>query len=171
MAEAPIITPACALTAYVKLLRAHRAVMAVVERSLAGTGLTLTQLGVLEAILHKGPMTQREIGHKVLTSPGNLTEVIDRLQARGLVARVPVPEDRRSVRVLLTTAGEAMIADLFPRHAGDIGRAMGGLTSAELEQLGVLLRQLGKYAEAEENVTAVPPCAGPGRGDSAGRLG
>ena len=62
-----------ALAAYVKLLRASRAVLSRVEPRLIAHGLTPTQLGVLEAILHKGPLTQRDLGRKVLTSAGNMT--------------------------------------------------------------------------------------------------
>ena len=76
-----------AVRAYVKLNRATRAVLAAVEPRWRGAGLTLTQLGVLEAVLHKGPMTQRELGRKVLTSAGNMTDVIDKLVARGLIRR------------------------------------------------------------------------------------
>lgn len=134
------------MRAYVKLFRASRAVLARVEPGLAEVGLTPTQLGVLEAVLHKGPMTQRELGRKVLTSAGNLTDVVDKLEARGLVHRVRAEADRRRVRVELTSAGRALIEEVFPRHAGDIAAAMGGLTPEELEQLGGLLRRLGLTA-------------------------
>jgi MarR family 2-MHQ and catechol resistance regulon transcriptional repressor len=139
-----------ALSAYVKLLRAHRAVVALVERGLVGTGLTLTQFGVLEALLHKGALTQRELGRRVLTSPGNLTEIIDRLAARGLVRRAPSPADRRAVQVTLTEAGEMLIRRLFPPHAQDIARAMAGLQAPELTQLDALLARLGHAAEAAD---------------------
>ena len=89
--------------AYVKLMRASRAVLARVEKQLAECcGLTLTQLGVLEAVLHKGPQSQRALGRLVLTSAGNMTDVIDKLEARGLVHRAHVPGDRRSLRIELT---------------------------------------------------------------------
>src|SRR5206468_5650780 len=104
-----------AVRAYVKLNRATRAVLAAVEKRVAASGLTLTQLGVLEAVLHKGPMTQRELGRKVLTSAGNMTDMCDKLVARGLVRRER--RDGRSVRVELTLAGRRLIEDLFPRHA------------------------------------------------------
>ena len=103
--------------AYVKLMRAGRAVLARVEPRLAAAGLTPTQLGVLEAILHKGPLTQRELGRKVLTSAGNMTDVVDKLEARGLVRRTRSPRDRRVVPVELTQAGRTLIEALFPRHA------------------------------------------------------
>ena len=135
-----------ALRAYVKLLRATRAVVSRIEPLLAAHGLTTTQLGVLEAILHRGPLTHRELGRMVLTSAGNMTDVVDKLEARGLVRRVRDAADRRLVRVELTDPGDAMIRDLFPRHAADIGRAMSGLSPPDLDALGALLRRLGMEA-------------------------
>lgn len=132
-----------AVRAYVKLLRASRAVVAQVEPLLASQGLTMTQLGVLEAILHKGALTHRELGRKVLTSAGNMTDVVDKLEARGLVRRVRDASDRRLVRVELTEAGGALIRALFPRHAADIAHAMSGLPPDKLNLLGDLLRRLG----------------------------
>jgi MarR family 2-MHQ and catechol resistance regulon transcriptional repressor len=132
-----------AVRAYVKLMRASRAVASRVEPLVGAEGLTLTQLGVLEGILHKGPMTHRELGRKVLTSAGNMTDVVDKLEARGLVRRVRAASDRRQVWVELTEQGSAMIQALFPRHAEDIARAMAGLDVDELKQLGALLRKLG----------------------------
>jgi MarR family 2-MHQ and catechol resistance regulon transcriptional repressor len=136
-----------AVRAYVKLVRAERAVIARLEPRLAAAGLTITQFGVLEGILHKGPLTQRELGRKVLTSAGNMTDVIDKLQARGLVRRLRPDCDRRSVRVELTCQGRALIERLFPCHAADIAAAMAGLCPADLQALGELLRRLGLAAE------------------------
>jgi MarR family 2-MHQ and catechol resistance regulon transcriptional repressor len=134
------------LRAYVKLLRASKAVLGRVEPLLAAHGLTPTQLGVLEVVLHLGPQSQRDLGRKVLTSAGNMTDVIDKLEARGLVCRSRMPGDRRSVRVDLTAQGRGLIQDLFPRHAQDIAHAMSGLDLAEMAQLGALLRKLGRTA-------------------------
>lgn len=145
---------AAAVQTYVKLQRASRYIFARVEPLLAAEGLTITQLGVLEVILHKGPMTHRELGRKVLTSAGNMTDVVDKLEARGLVHRVRAADDRRQVRVELTTAGRAMIEELFPRHAADIAQAMSGLDTEELRRLGDMLRSLGMAA------TRAPPDRG-----------
>ena len=141
--------PPESLQAYVKLLRASKAVLARIERQLSAEGLTPTQLGVLEGVLHKGPLTQRELGRKVLTSAGNMTDVIDKLELRGLVRRTRIPGDRRSVRVELTETGKALIDGLFPRHAREIAAAMGGLSRDELRQLSALLRKLGRAAAQE----------------------
>ncbi len=137
-----------AVRAYVKLNRATRAVLAFVERRVEAAGLTLTQLGVLEAVLHKGPMHQRELGRKVLTSKGNLTDVIDKLAARGLVRRER--RDGRSVLVELTGDGRRMIGDLFPSHADDIAAGFACLSDAELATLDTLLRRVGHCAAGLE---------------------
>jgi MarR family 2-MHQ and catechol resistance regulon transcriptional repressor len=144
-----------AVRAYVKLLRASRAVVMQLEPLLTAHGLTMTQFGVLEAILHKGALTHRELGRKVLTSAGNMTDVVDKLQGRGLVRRVRDPADRRLVRVELTDSGTALIRSLFPRHAAEIAHAMAGLPPADLRQLGDLLRRLGMEAARGEDAAAL----------------
>ncbi len=148
-------TVEAAVRAYVKLIRASRAVFARLEPRLAKMCLTATQLGVLEALLHKGAMTQRELGRKVLTSAGNMTDVLDKLEARGLLRRVRSTEDRRSIRVELTDEGGALIEALFPEHASDIAAAMSALRPEELDALGNLLRRLGRgNAAGDEPPTA-----------------
>lgn len=144
------ITVEEALRTYVKLFRAGKAIVARLEPAATAAGLTLTQVGVLEAILHRGPLSQRELGRKVLTSAGNMTDVIDKLEARGLVHRSRQPTDRRAVRVELTDAGREAITAFFPVHARNIARAMGALNEQELRELGGLLRKLGLAAATGE---------------------
>jgi MarR family transcriptional regulator, 2-MHQ and catechol-resistance regulon repressor len=108
--------------------------------------LTPTQFGVLEAILHKGPLSQRELGRKVLTSAGNMTDLIDKLESRGLVRRVRQKLDRRLVRVELTPGGRTLIEPLFIAHAGDIAGVMAALHDEELRELSALLKKLGLSA-------------------------
>jgi len=146
-----------AVRTYVKLMRASRSVAAAVEPRLAANGLTLTQLGVLEGLLHKGPLTHRDLGRKVLTSAGNMTDVVDKLEARGLVSRVRDTGDRRLVRVELTEPGRELIEDLFPRHAMDIAQAMSGLEPHELRRLDELLRKLGMAATEAPLATQPQP--------------
>ena len=145
---------AAAVRAYVKLMRAHRSVTARLEPALAACALTLTQLGVLEAVLHLGPLTHGELGRKLLTSPGNLSDVVDKLEKRGLVCRVRATADRRQVRVELTEAGRSLIADVFPRHAADIARAMAGVDASELAVLDSRLRKIGRGEEGLETRAA-----------------
>ncbi len=160
-APEPEVAPAdpeteAALRAYVKLLRAARAIEARLEPDLHEAGLTPTQLGVLEALLHQGSLTQVELGRKLLTSAGNMTDVIAKLARRGLVSRGRKPGDRRAVRVDLTEAGRAHIAALFPRYAAAIAAAMAGLSATELEMMGDLLHTLARTASGAWEPAAEP---------------
>jgi len=131
-----------ALDAYIKLLRAADSVVARAHRRTA-CDLTVSQFGVLETLHHLGPMHQRRIGTKLLKSGGNVTMVIDNLERRGLVERRRDQKDRRYVSVHLTPAGEALIAEVFPRHVHSIVEEMAPLTAEEQETLGRLCRKLG----------------------------
>ena len=132
-----------ALDAYVKLARAAAAVEAAVHRPLAEAGLTISQFGVLEALLHLGPMPQGALARKILKSPANLTTVLDNLARRDLIRRRRDVGDRRIVLVQLTDAGEALVASLFPEHARRVAQAFEALDPAQLDTLGRLCRELG----------------------------
>ena len=133
-----------ALDTYIKLSRASGTIDARLAANLARFGLTSGQLGVIEALMHLGPLSQGELGRKLLRSGGNVTTVIDNLERRGLVARRRNPEDRRVVTVELTVAGARLIGRVFPVHARAVAQVMGALTPAEQIELGRLCRKLGR---------------------------
>jgi len=139
-----------ALDAYVKLMRAADTLAREAGARLAASGLTLSQLGVLEALLHVGPMCQKELGRKILRSTGNITLVVDNLERDGLVRRERGTEDRRYVTVHLTDRGRERIGDAFPEHARGIAEAMRSLDPAEQEELGRLCRKLGRSDAGHE---------------------
>lgn len=133
-----------ALDAYIKLLRATESVVARLSHQLRGKeGLTISQFGALEALLHLGPMAQRDLGTKLLKSSGNITMVVDNLEKRSLVERRREGGDRRVVTVHLTPDGERLIAEIFPQHAALITEEMGALDPEEQDTLGRLCRKLG----------------------------
>jgi len=132
-----------ALDLFIKLTRATESISSRLERSLSQQGLTLSQLGVLEVLLHLGPMCQRELAKKLLRSHGNVTTVLDNLEKAGHIERVRNDDDRRFITVHLTDAGRAFIARVFPCHAQDITELMSVLEPAEMEDLGRLCRKLG----------------------------
>ena len=107
-------------------------------------GLTPTQLGVVEALLHLGPLGQRVLGDKLLMSGGNITTVVDNLERRGLVRRERRGDDRRHVTVHLTPEGRRLISRVFPGHVAAIVEAFSALSAAEQAQLGRLAKKLGR---------------------------
>ena len=132
-----------ALRTYVKLMRAAESMTARIHRHLSSTGLTISQFAVLEALYQLGPLSQREIGQKILRSSGNITMVIDNLEKNGLVRRERNEADRRFFIVHLTDKGYNLINKIFPPHAAVIAKDLGVLTAAEQDALGRLCKKLG----------------------------
>ena len=138
-----------ALDAYIKLMRASAAINSrLMPVLLAEAGITSTQLGVLEALAHLGPMAHCALAGKLLVSPSNLTTVIDNLERDGLVRRDRDATDRRVSIASLTEAGEARLALFFPQHVHRLVLAMAGLDESELALFGQLCRKLGLAAAA-----------------------
>ncbi|MGD8521365.1 MAG: MarR family transcriptional regulator, partial [Desulfobacterales bacterium] len=132
-----------ALNTYTKLMRAAESVTARTHRHLSSKGLTISQFGVLEALYHLGPLSQKEIGQKILRSSGNITMIIDNLEKRDLVTRKRDMADRRFFIVHLTDKGIKLISKIFPPHATKISDEMSVLNVAEQETLGRLCKKLG----------------------------
>ena len=132
-----------ALKTYVKLMRAAESVTARIHRHLSSTGLTISQFAVLEALYQLGPLSQREIGKKILRSSGNITMVIDNLEKNRLVMRERNEADRRFFIVHLTDKGYDLIKRVFPPHAAVITEDLSALTAGEQDTLGRLCKKLG----------------------------
>lgn len=131
------------LNTYTKLMRATESVTGRVGRKMSDAGLTISQFGVLEALLHKGDMCQRDVAAKILKSTGNITLVIDNLEKQGLVKRERSLEDRRYCTVLLTEKGRSVIEAAFAEVEAAIVKEMSALTDEEQEILGKLCKKLG----------------------------
>jgi MarR family transcriptional regulator, 2-MHQ and catechol-resistance regulon repressor len=129
------------------LSKAYRAVEARATRSIAEFGVGPTDFGVLEALLHKGPLTVKQIGEKVLLTSGSMTAAVDRLAARGLVVRRDDARDRRARIIELTVEGRELIERAFACHRDAMEEALKGFTEAERIILLPLLRSLGRAAE------------------------
>lgn len=133
-----------ALGAFVALQRASDSVLGSTQEEIVRSGLTQSQFGVLEALLHLGPLCAKDLARKILRTKGNLTLVIENLEKGGLVERTAREEDRRFLTVALTKKGRRVIAGMFPRHAGTIVKAFKILTDEEQDELRRLCRKLGK---------------------------
>ena len=141
------------------IAKSYRALSLLAERSIANTGLCLTDFVALEALLHKGPLTISEIQDKVRLASGSMTAAVDRLEKLGLVVRKLSPSDRRARVVGLTPQGKRLAASCFARHAKDLEALISVLSEREMEQLYGSLKKLGllaaeKLDEREAKVTS-----------------
>lgn len=137
-----------ALDLYIKLMRSTESVNRVLLKILDEHDLTIGQLGILELLLHCGPMIQSDIGQKMLRSDSNTCTVIENLEKQGFVEREREVEDRRRVRVALTALGRAKIEKIFPIFATKMGGLFSVLSTAEQSTLAVALKKLGMNAQA-----------------------
>ena len=108
-------------------------------------GLNEGDYGVLAPLRRAGApfeLTPTELAkHRMMTS-GGMTAALDRLERRGLIARVPNPADRRGSLVQLTETGRHAIDEAMTQHVQTEQQLVAGLTPKEQTQLRDLLRKL-----------------------------
>ncbi len=130
------------------MLKAMRALTKYATAGIQETGLGLSDFGVLELLLHGGPLPVNTIGPMVDLTPGSISIAVDRLVAKGLVSRVESAEDRRVRIVALTPRGQDLIVSAFRKHSLQMKKVFSDLSAEELRSLEVALKQLGKRAAA-----------------------
>jgi DNA-binding MarR family transcriptional regulator len=118
------------------------------EDAAAARSLTGAQAKVL-GLLRRGPLPMRQIAQTLSCEPSNITGIVDRLEARGLVERQPDPEDRRVKRVAATETGSAATREL--RASLNFAREpLAALSPEERLQLRDLLRRMLDQARGQQ---------------------
>jgi MarR family 2-MHQ and catechol resistance regulon transcriptional repressor len=130
------------------MMKAMRALTRYAAAGIEETGLGLSDFGVLEVLLHKGPLPVNTIGPIVDLTPGSISIAVDRLFEKGLVSRVESTEDRRVRIVTLTPRGKNLIVSAFRKHAGQMRKVFSELSPEELRGLEMALKKVGKRAAA-----------------------
>jgi DNA-binding MarR family transcriptional regulator len=93
------------------LLEAAHALEQRLESALSEVGLSMAKFGVVSQLAESGePLALSELAARQSCVRSNMTQLIDRLEADGLVRRVDDPGDRRSVRAAITRLGEEKAA-------------------------------------------------------------
>lgn len=141
-----------ALNTFIKLMRCTNSISNHVHNHFLDR-LTVSQFGILEALYHLGPMSQKELAAKILKSPGNITTIINNLVKNEFVSRRISPEDKRFYSIELTAGGRQLIEEIFPYHADVIKERFSILSESEQRTLGKLLKKLSTgYPEKEEHI-------------------
>ncbi len=128
------------------MMKAMRALTRYATAGIEETGLGLSDFGVLEILLHGGPLPVNTIGPIVDLTPGSISIAVDRLVAKGLVSRVESAKDRRVRIVALTPRGKGLIVSAFRKHSGQMKKVFSELSQEELRGLEVNLKKVGKRA-------------------------
>ncbi len=129
------------------LLGAVHEIEARLEGALAEVGLSLAKLGVLSKLVEVDePLALGCLAERCSCVRSNMTQLVDRLEADRLVARVGDPADRRSVRAVLTDEGRRQQARGARALAEQERRLFAALGEAERTALAGLVRRLGEGA-------------------------
>jgi DNA-binding MarR family transcriptional regulator len=123
------------------LLRTSRAIEAELrERLRVGFDTTLPKFDVMAALERKpAGMTMTELSRYLMVSNGNVTGIVDRLAADGMVVRLPHEEDRRATFVRLTPKGARQFAAMARAHEAWVNEILGNFGDQETQTMIALL--------------------------------
>jgi DNA-binding MarR family transcriptional regulator len=103
------------------------------------------------------PLEPSVIAERVLITTGSMTSLLDNLEKRGLIRRLPHPGDRRKLLVAITPAAQAIVDALLPMlHARERDVMSAALSTREQQQL---LHLVAKVQQAALAAQSEPPSA------------
>jgi DNA-binding MarR family transcriptional regulator len=143
--EARYLSEPGAVGLFTRLTRVGLLVDAFQHRCLDPFGLLFIDysvLRVLELVGEPHRMSPTELSEIVVRSSGGMTQILDRLERAGLVARAPDPADRRKVLVALTPEGLRTADAANASYARERERLLGALSPDEVEQLDRAIHRL-----------------------------
>ena len=101
------------------------------------------------------PLEPSVIAERLLITTGSMTSLLDTLEKRGLIRRLPHPDDRRKLLVDITPDAQEIVDELLPSlHARERELMSAALTTSEQRQL---LRLIAKLQQAAIRAGAAPP--------------
>lgn len=135
------------MAAVTSVMRAQQILLARVDAVLKPLGLSFARYEVLMLLefSRDGALSLSKVGSRLQVHPASVTNAVDRLEAQGLVRRVPHPSDRRATLAEVTPAGRALAAKATDA-LNDQVFSRPGLTARKLESLVSLLADLRRDA-------------------------
>jgi DNA-binding MarR family transcriptional regulator len=111
--------------------------------------------GVLAVVEGAGqPLEPSVIAERVVVTTGSMTSLLDNLEKRGLVRRLPHPSDRRKLLIDITPEAQAIVDEFLPAfHARERDVLTAALTTSEQR---TLLRLLAKLQQAGADAVSAP---------------
>jgi DNA-binding MarR family transcriptional regulator len=120
------------------ILGAAQAVEDRIEQALSTEGLSLAKLGVLKVLVASDhPMSLGEVAKRLACVRSNVTQLVDRLEADGLVRREPDPADRRSIRAVITEEGrvrQVAGSRAMDSLQADVSQALAAFDTDQIDQ-------------------------------------
>jgi DNA-binding MarR family transcriptional regulator len=129
--------------AYLNLWRTYDRLRAVEDELFGRHDLTAQQYNALRLLRGRRPgrLPTLALAARLVSKAPDVTRLLDRLEARGLVERVRPPDNRRVVEVGVTATGLELLAKLDGEVRACNARQLGHLSRADLRTLTALLRE------------------------------
>ncbi|KQP36194.1 MarR family winged helix-turn-helix transcriptional regulator [Pseudorhodoferax sp. Leaf274] len=135
--------------------RLQQIAFAVFMQEAASTGTTPVQYAVLQTLADQPGIDQRTLARAVSLDTSTIGGVVDRLEARALLARSLSPQDRRVRLLHLTAEGEALRLQLLPTMLSAQQRMLEPLSAAERQAfMEMLQRVVAHHAGVDGSSTA-----------------
>ncbi|MEV0680284.1 MarR family transcriptional regulator [Actinosynnema sp. NPDC050436] len=137
------IGPSTAMAAVTSVMRVQQIIQSAVDAALKPHGLTFARFEalVLLTFARTGSLPMRVMGERLQLHPTSVTNIVDRLEADGLVRRNPHPTDRRTTLVEITPDGHAR-REAATEAVTEVEFGLRGLTERQTEQLTDLLAKV-----------------------------
>jgi DNA-binding MarR family transcriptional regulator len=141
------IGPSGAMAAVTSVMRVQQILLSAADAALRPHGLTFARYEalVLLSFARRRSLPMRIMGERLQLHPTSVTNIVDRLEADGLVRRTPHPNDRRATLVTITEAGESRRIDAT-KALTEIDFGLVGLTERQANQLTELLGRVRRAA-------------------------
>ena len=112
------------------------------RESLAPWDITPAQLRALRVLARHGPVRLSELSDHLHIAARSTTEVVDAIESRELVRRLPDPGDRRATLVELTEHGKSVLDAIRAARGSETERLFGRLSETDQAHLARILRKL-----------------------------
>src|SRR5882762_10120218 len=121
--------------------------LGVLDQQLMKSPFSLSEARVLYELAHRDDLAAKDLGGELGLDPGYLSRILQKLDDSGLIARKPLPSDRRQVRLSLTAKGRQAFAKLdrssHDEVAAMLGRLGDGERAALVHAMAAIERLLG----------------------------
>jgi DNA-binding MarR family transcriptional regulator len=134
-----------AVLGWLRLMRVYQKVDRISNEHLKHWGLSVAQFDVLAHVGASEGMTQQELADSLLVTKGNVCQLVDKLEDRGLISRL---HQGRANRLFLTDEGRRLFEQVVPEHEIAIAERFSVLSIEEQARLYELLRKFDRALDA-----------------------
>ena len=135
-----------AVLGWLRLIRVHQKVGRALTEHLRGWDLSLAQFDVLAHVGVSGGISQQELADALLVSKGNVCQLLDKMEGRGLIVR---RQEGRTNRLSLTEEGRRLFEEVVPAHEAVIADRFSVLSGGEQARLYELLREFDRALDRD----------------------